>query len=155
MTKETIVVLGGADEPQIEWLVKKLAGVKIVAGSSAEAFGAAAAEASVLLNWSGPLTLFRDVFGKCANLLWVHSRSVGLERTLFPELSESSVPLTNGSGVFSAALAEFTLGAILYFANAAETQEGARRIDFKTGPLVGANISTRNRERAEESCRLA
>ena len=30
MTKETIVVLGGADEPQIEWLVKKLAGVKIV-----------------------------------------------------------------------------------------------------------------------------
>jgi hypothetical protein len=48
MTKETVVVLGGADEPQIEWLVKKLAGVKIVAGSSAEAFATAAAEASVL-----------------------------------------------------------------------------------------------------------
>jgi phosphoglycerate dehydrogenase-like enzyme len=41
---------------------------------------------------------------------------VGLERTLFPELMESSVPLTNGTGVFSASLGEFTLAAILYFA---------------------------------------
>jgi phosphoglycerate dehydrogenase-like enzyme len=41
---------------------------------------------------------------------------VGLERTLFPELIESAVPLTNGAGVFSASLGEFTLGAILYFA---------------------------------------
>jgi phosphoglycerate dehydrogenase-like enzyme len=47
---------------------------------------------------------------------WVHSRSAGLERTLFPELIESPAPLTNGSGVFSPALAEFVLGAILYFA---------------------------------------
>jgi phosphoglycerate dehydrogenase-like enzyme len=52
----------------------------------------------------------------CPNLLWVHSRSVGLERTLFAELKESAVPLTNGAGVFSASLGEFTLGAILYFA---------------------------------------
>jgi phosphoglycerate dehydrogenase-like enzyme len=41
---------------------------------------------------------------------------VGLERTLFPELKESSVPLTNGAGVFSASLGEFALGAILCFA---------------------------------------
>jgi phosphoglycerate dehydrogenase-like enzyme len=52
----------------------------------------------------------------CPHLLWVHSRSVGLERTLFPQLKESSVPLTNGAGVFSASLGEFALGAILYFA---------------------------------------
>jgi len=55
------------------------------------------------------------VFAICPNLLWVHSRSVGLERTLFPELIESAVPLTNGAGVFSGSLGEFTLGAILYF----------------------------------------
>jgi phosphoglycerate dehydrogenase-like enzyme len=41
---------------------------------------------------------------------------VGLERTLFPELMESSLPLTNGTGVFSASLGEFALAAILYFA---------------------------------------
>jgi len=52
----------------------------------------------------------------CPNLRWVHSRSVGLERTLFRELVESAVPLTNGVGVFSPSLGEFALGAILYFA---------------------------------------
>ena len=52
----------------------------------------------------------------CPNLRWVHSRSVGLERTMFPELIESPVPLTNGVGVFSASLGEFALAAILYFA---------------------------------------
>jgi phosphoglycerate dehydrogenase-like enzyme len=35
---------------------------------------------------------------------------------LFPELVESDVLLTNGSGVFSASLGEFVLAAILYFA---------------------------------------
>lgn len=85
-------------------------------GNSAQAFEQAAADASVLLNWSGSLALFREVFGMCPKLRWVHSRSVGLERTFFPELRESSVPLTNGSGVFSPALGEFALAAILYFA---------------------------------------
>src|SRR5207302_11340913 len=32
------------------------------------------------------------------------------------ELMESPVPLTNGTGVFSASLGEFTVAAILYFA---------------------------------------
>jgi phosphoglycerate dehydrogenase-like enzyme len=52
----------------------------------------------------------------CPKLRWVHSRSAGLDKALFPELVESSVPLTNGSGVFSESLGEFVLGAILYFA---------------------------------------
>src|SRR5437868_15166529 len=50
------------------------------------------------------------------NLRWIHSRSVGLERTLFPELIASDVMLTNGRGVFSPSLGEFALAAILYFA---------------------------------------
>ncbi|MHB8610009.1 MAG: D-2-hydroxyacid dehydrogenase [Candidatus Acidiferrales bacterium] len=97
-------------------LKQKLAGVTIIFGNSAEVFEGAAADASVLFNWSGPLALFKEVFAMCPNLLWVHSRSVGLERTLFPELKESTVPLTNGAGVFSASLGEFAIGAILYFA---------------------------------------
>jgi phosphoglycerate dehydrogenase-like enzyme len=52
----------------------------------------------------------------CPNLRWVHSRSVGLERSLFPELVNSPVTLTNGVGVFSGSLGEFALAAILYFA---------------------------------------
>ena len=47
---------------------------------------------------------------------WVHSRSAGLDKILFPELVESAVPVTNGSGVFSQSLGEFALAMILYFA---------------------------------------
>jgi phosphoglycerate dehydrogenase-like enzyme len=40
----------------------------------------------------------------------------GLDRSLFPELVESPIPLTNGSGVFSQSLGEFVILGILYFA---------------------------------------
>jgi phosphoglycerate dehydrogenase-like enzyme len=52
----------------------------------------------------------------CPQLRWVHSRSAGLDKSLFPEVAEGSVVLTNGSGVFSASLGEFALAAISYFA---------------------------------------
>lgn len=119
MRKDTILVLVSTSEPaemQLSMLKQQLAGVTIIDGNSAEVFEGAAPDASVLFNWSGSLALFKRVFAMCPNLLWVHSRSVGLERTMFQELIESPVPLTNGAGVFSASLGEFTLGAILYFA---------------------------------------
>src|SRR5256885_8678177 len=37
--------------------------------------------AHVLFNWSGSLALFRNVFGMCPNLRWVHSRSVDRKST--------------------------------------------------------------------------
>jgi phosphoglycerate dehydrogenase-like enzyme len=116
MSVETVLVLGNLKEPQLAMLSHRLAGANIVVGNTAEAFHAAAAQATVLFNWSGSLELFRNVFVMSPQLQWVHSRSVGLERTLFPELIASSVPLTNGTGVFSPSLGEFTLAAILYFA---------------------------------------
>ena len=88
----------------------------VVVGNSATALEASARNAEILLNWSGSLSLMREVFGLCRGLRWIHSRSVGLERTLFPELIASDVTLTNGRGVFSPPLGEFALAAILYSA---------------------------------------
>jgi phosphoglycerate dehydrogenase-like enzyme len=119
MRNDAILVLVGPAEPaeaQLAMLRQQLTDVKIIAGNSTGAFEGTAVDASVLCNWSASIVLFEKVFRMCPNLLWVHSRSVGLERTLFPELKESSVPLTNGAGVFSASLGEFALGAVLYFA---------------------------------------
>jgi phosphoglycerate dehydrogenase-like enzyme len=115
MENDTILVLADPAAPQLGILRTSLAGVKIVAGNSAEAFEQAALDATVLFNWSGSLPPFRKVFGMCPNLRWVHSLSAGLDKALFPELLQSPVPLTNGSGVFSASLGEFALAAILYF----------------------------------------
>lgn len=87
-----------------------------VVGDSAQAFAEAAKDAEIILYWSGAHSLLRDVFLMCTHLRWIHSRSAGLDRTLFPELVASDLILTNGSGVFSPSLGEFAVAAILYFA---------------------------------------
>ena len=76
----------------------------------------AAKDATVILQWSGSRELLRAAFGICGNVRWIHSRAAGLDNLLFPELVESEILLTNGSGVFSASLGEFVLAVILYFA---------------------------------------
>lgn len=116
MRNDTILILGAPTDAQIAMLRERCAEVKIIVGNSADAFEEDAAKASVLFRWSGSQAQFEKAFGMCPNLLWVHSLSAGLDKVLFPELVESAVPLTNGTGVFSAALGEFVLGAILYFA---------------------------------------
>ncbi|HXN22160.1 MAG TPA: D-2-hydroxyacid dehydrogenase [Candidatus Dormibacteraeota bacterium] len=116
MKNNTIVVLADPAETQLAMLEELRGEAQMIVASSSESFHRVASTATVIFNWSGSLTLFRDVFRMCPNVQWVHSRSVGLERTLFPELVESPVPLTNGTGVFSASLGEFSLAAMLYFA---------------------------------------
>ena len=116
MKKLSILVLSAPDEPQLAMLDELRETANIVIGNSANAFDKAAAGAEVIFNWSGSLSLIREVFVMSHAARWVHSRSAGLERTLFPELIASDVTMTNGSGVFSPSLGEFALGAILYFA---------------------------------------
>ena len=94
--------------------LSKTANVRV--GNTAHAFETAAEDAEVIFNWSGSLSLIREVFLISPRVRWIHSRSAGLERTLFPELIASDVVMTNGSGVFSPSLGEFALAAILYFA---------------------------------------
>lgn len=116
MKNDTILVLADPHEPTLALLEKLRTDADIVIGNSPGSFATAAPSATVIFNWSGSLPLFRTVFLMCLNLRWVHSRSVGLERSLFPELVNSPVILTNGVGVFSSSLGEFALAAILYFA---------------------------------------
>lgn len=115
MKKTTLLVLSDS-EPQLSMLDALHGTASLLIGTSPQLFEPAAADAEVILNWTGSRDLLRSVFNISPRLRWIHSRSAGLERTLFPELIASDVVLTNGSGVFSDSLGEFVLGAILYFA---------------------------------------
>jgi len=114
--KVSLLVLSDPGEPQLSMLDELRETTNVVIGNSTGAFKSAAASAEVIFNWSGSLSLIREVFLMSYAVQWIHSRSAGLERTLFPELIASDVTMTNGSGVFSPSLGEFALGAILYFA---------------------------------------
>jgi phosphoglycerate dehydrogenase-like enzyme len=116
MRTDPILVLtgpGDAPLPSVDGLRQT---ANVVVADSAETSHGVAGHVEVILNWSGSLSLIREIFLMCRHLRWIHSRSAGLERTLFPELIASDVMLTNGSGVFSPSLGEFALAAILYFA---------------------------------------
>ena len=107
-----VLVIAHEADPQLSMLH----GIPHIVGHDAAAFTSAVDQPVVILNWSGKKAILREVFTMCHDVRWVHSRSAGLDSTLFPELVNSDVPLTNGSGVFSQSLGEFALAAILYFA---------------------------------------
>ena len=116
MSDSLVLVLTAPGDKDIPFLSELHQMATTVVGDSAQNLAGATDNAGIIFNWSGSLALLRDVFLMSQRLRWIHSRSAGLERTLFPELVESEVILTNGSGVFSPSLGEFTLATILYFA---------------------------------------
>ena len=116
MNDTPLLVLTATGDNDIPLLSDLRQVATVMVGDTALAFGQAAVSAEIFLNWSGSLPLLREMFLNCRSLRWIHSRSAGLEQTLFPELIASDVLLTNGSGVFSPSLGEFALAAILYFA---------------------------------------
>lgn len=116
MSDSPLLVLTAPGDNDIPFLTELRQMATVVVGDSARDFTAAAVNAEIILSWSGSRELLRDVFLMSRRVRWIHSRSAGLEQTLFPELIESEVILTNGSGVFSPSLGEFVLAAILYFA---------------------------------------
>jgi len=111
----TLLVVSKPNQSCLRLLEKLPAETRIVVGNQVDMFRDAAPEATVLMNLMLPAALLREVWMMCPNLMWVHSFSAGVENSLFPELIESGVPLTNGKGVFSRSLAEFAFCGMLYF----------------------------------------
>jgi phosphoglycerate dehydrogenase-like enzyme len=111
----TVWVLARAGDPGLPPLEKAPPGVTFVVGDEPRHFAQAPPADAIFVCSLGRRKL-EPVFPLSRQLRWVHSRSAGIERLLFPALVESPIPLTNGKGVFSASLAEWVIGAVLYFA---------------------------------------
>ena len=110
--KNRVLVLAATDAPQFAMLNE----LPHTICNKVDVCAQVVKDATVILQWSGAQGLLRALWSMCGNVRWVHSMAAGVDKLLFPELVESEVPLTNGSGVFSASLGEFVLAAILYFA---------------------------------------
>lgn len=132
-----VLVLSNSNDPQLSMLDA----LPHVTGNDAASFAETVKTASVIFHWSGARELLREVFLMSPHIRWVHSRAAGLDTLLFPELVESDVPLTNGSGVFSQSLGEWALGAILYFAKdfrrLIRNQQAARWEHFDVDEIAG------------------
>lgn len=116
MDNITILVLGKPGQAQFEALKRFDNGLRILLAESSEETGALAPEADVVLGWTPKREMLQVIAAKATRARWIHARYAGLDTVLSPELRASSIPLTNGRGVFSQSLGEFVLLAILYFA---------------------------------------
>jgi len=112
----TLLVISNPAASHLRILDRLPEPVNIQVGNDPEFLAAHAPDADVILVGGVRPDLLQGAFPLARRVRWVHVLWAGVEKTLFPELRESSVPLTNGRGVFKNGLAEFALASILFFA---------------------------------------
>jgi phosphoglycerate dehydrogenase-like enzyme len=140
----TIVwVLASPRDPGLHVLDPAPPGVSFVRGASRDDFaGAPAPDALFVCSMKRPA--LEAIWDRLGGVRWVHSRSAGLEELLFPGLVESAVVLTNARGVFSPALAEFAIAAVLYFAKGfrrmVRSQAAEKWDPFDLEPVAGRRM---------------
>jgi phosphoglycerate dehydrogenase-like enzyme len=143
MAPTVVWVLASADDPGLPALSPAPEGVVFVVGDTVEHFAKAPRPDAILLCWFGRRVL-EPVFALARGVRWLHSRSAGVERSVFPALAESDVVMTNGRGVFSVALAEFVIGSVLYFARGFPrlllNQARAKWEEFDPEPVAGRTM---------------
>jgi len=139
-----VLVFSDAPNPHLDPQLRMLLDLPHILVHSPDELTEDATHSEVILHWIGPRDHLRSIFMSCPAVRWVHSRSAGLDRILFPELVQSPVLLTNGSGVFSQTLGEFALGVILYFAKdfrrMLRNQEAGRWEQFLVEEIAGQTV---------------
>ncbi|HUE97369.1 MAG TPA: D-2-hydroxyacid dehydrogenase [Longimicrobiaceae bacterium] len=84
-------------------------------GASTEALDAVAT-AEIYMGFGFPRPLFLAAEAGGGGLRWVHSASAGVGGSLYADMRESEVLLTNSAGIHAEPMADTILAAILYFA---------------------------------------
>ena len=75
-----------------------------------------APRADIILNGTTSPKLLSAAVPPARRARWIHSLWTGVDQVIGPEVLASPLPLTNGRGVFRRPLAEWSIGAMLYFA---------------------------------------
>ena len=83
MNSSPVIVLTDPADVQLRVIEELRAKIDIVVGSSPETFEGAA-DATVVLKWSGSASIFAGVFRSCPNLRWVHTFAAGVKEYCFP-----------------------------------------------------------------------
>ena len=141
----TLVVIGDLNASHMRLLKQLPSNVETIISDDFEKLKEAAPKADILLNGGFHAELFRKIFPLVTKAQWVHNLSTGVEGILSPEVIASSIPLTNGRGVFSSILAEFVIAGVLYFAKdlrrMIRNQVAGRWEPFDVSPIEGTTMA--------------
>jgi phosphoglycerate dehydrogenase-like enzyme len=112
----TLLVLA---DPKASWLklLENLGSeVNVIVSNDVTKVRESAAQADVIVNGTSNPPLLSAAIPPARRARWIHSLWTGVDNVLCAEVLASPLPLTNGRGVFRRPLAEWTIGAMLYFA---------------------------------------
>jgi phosphoglycerate dehydrogenase-like enzyme len=145
MSPVHLLVLSNPAAPYLRLLKRLPPSTVITVSNNGDYLAREAPGADVILNAFSPSDLLRVVFPLTKKLRWIHSLSAGVEKLLWPELIESPVLLTNGRGVYRRPLAEWAVGAALFFAKdfrrLVRQQESGVWEQFEVEELHGRTLS--------------
>jgi phosphoglycerate dehydrogenase-like enzyme len=116
-----VVVLLAERDPEPPALDTIRDRARVTVARSAEELEDAIADADVLFAWDFRTTLLPDAWPNARRMRWIHAASAGVDAVLIPEVVQSDIVVTNSRGVFDRGIAEFCLGAMLFFAKDART----------------------------------
>lgn len=111
----SVWVLARPDDTGLDSLRDLPPGIDLAIGEDAGAF-AQRRPADVVLVCAGGRERLRTTLALAPEARWVHFRSAGVDGSIYPELAERPIVVTNARGVFSRSLAEFVMAAVLHFA---------------------------------------
>jgi phosphoglycerate dehydrogenase-like enzyme len=138
----TLWVLGKPSERHLRLLAERLGGdTRVVVFRDPGALAEAAAAPDAILSWFAKRELLEAALARAPRVRWVHSASVGVDTLVSPALAAHPSVLTNARGVYSAALAEFAVAGMLFFAKdlrrLARSQSEGRWDPFEVEMLKG------------------
>lgn len=105
---------------------------RLIASDNLEGLRKAVADAEIILIHPRYNGLLKDLWPLAKNVKWVHTLAAGVDTLLFDELLASDAIITNAKGVYSDALGEFAIAAMLWFAKGfAELRKNQEAHDWK------------------------
>jgi len=122
-----LLIVKKPPDPWLRHVAELAEATDLLVADSREAAEHLLPEAEVVFSWVGSAGWLRDFWGRARRLKWIQSGWAGVEYLLFPELVESPVVLTNASGAYARALAEFVIFCALFFAKRFPFMERNRR----------------------------
>lgn len=140
----SLLVLADPAAKHLKALARLPEDVNLFVTNDPEQVKTRAAEADVILNCTHKGDLFGSAVARASRARWIHSLFTGVEGILTPEVVSSPLPLSNGRGVFRVPLAEWSIGAMMYFAyqfrRLVRQQEAAVWEAFDTETLHGSTL---------------
>jgi phosphoglycerate dehydrogenase-like enzyme len=131
-----VLILGASEQDPPPGLPETATGARYAFAYDEGGLRAALPSAEVIFHWASRTPLLRALWPTARALRWMHVAGVGVDWSLFPELIESDIPVTNCRGVFDVTMPEYALALMLALAKDLRgTLESQAAHDWRHRPL--------------------